>query len=63
MNCLFTKDEYVELEYAKTIPVVFDEDCPETIPERALRFKRVNPMQSLGVEEAKNLFSKYLAEE
>lgn len=23
--------------------IVFDEDCPETTPERALKFKRVNP--------------------
>ena len=39
-----TEDERVELEHAKTMPIIFDSDCPETTPERALRFKRVNPM-------------------
>lgn len=27
-------------------PVVFDEECPETTPERALKFRRVNPRKS-----------------
>lgn len=42
----FTEDERAELERAKTMPIVFDEDCPETTPERALRFKRVNPIRT-----------------
>lgn len=41
---LLTEDERVELERAKTMPITFDVDCPETTPERALRFKRVNPV-------------------
>ena len=39
----FTKEELKELENARRMPVTFDEDCPETTPERAIRFKRVNP--------------------
>lgn len=40
-----TLDEYAELEHAKTMPIIFDEDCPETTPERASRFRRVNPLR------------------
>lgn len=39
----FTEEELKELEIARKMPITFDEDCPETTPERALRFKRVNP--------------------
>lgn len=39
----FSKEEIDELMRAKAMPVTFDRDCPETTPERALRFKRVNP--------------------
>lgn len=42
----FTEDECAELEHTKTMPIIFDEDCPETTPERALRFKRVNPIRT-----------------
>ena len=31
------------LEEADKLPVTFDEDCPETTPERAIKFHRVNP--------------------
>lgn len=41
----FTKRELEELERAKAMPITFDEDCPETTPEIAIRFKRVNPTQ------------------
>lgn len=41
----FTKDERAELDRARTMPITFDEDCPETTPERALRFRRVNPLR------------------
>lgn len=40
-----TKDERAELELAKMMPIIFDGDCPETTPERALRFRRVNPLR------------------
>ncbi|MCD8125459.1 MAG: hypothetical protein LUE23_10630 [Lachnospiraceae bacterium] len=39
----FSKEELEELENARKMPITFDEDCPETTPERAKRFKRVNP--------------------
>ena len=41
----FTKKEITELERAKSMPITFDEDCPETTPERALKFRRVNPVR------------------
>ena len=39
----FTEEEKKELELAREMPIVFDEDGPETTPERALKFRRVNP--------------------
>ena len=42
----FSKEELEELEKAKKMPITFDKDCPETTPERALKFRRVNPSRS-----------------
>lgn len=39
----FTDAEKKELENARKMEIVFDEDCPETTPEKALKFRRVNP--------------------
>lgn len=39
----FTAEEQKELDNARKMPIAFDADCPETTPERALKFKRVNP--------------------
>ena len=39
----FSREELEELARARKLPISFDEDCPETTPERALKFKRVNP--------------------
>ena len=39
----FTDEERKELERARNMPITFDADCPETTPERAMRFQRVNP--------------------
>ena len=39
----FSESEIAELVKARSMPIIFDEDCPETTPERALKFKRVNP--------------------
>ena len=39
----FSAEELAELERARKMPITFDEDCPETTPERAVKFKRVNP--------------------
>ena len=38
-----TREELAELERARKMPIVFDEDCPETTPEKAIKFRRVNP--------------------
>jgi len=43
-----TEEETKMLEEARNKPVVFDEDCPETTPERAIRFRRVNPSKSVA---------------
>ena len=39
----FTEKELEELERARNMPIIFDEDCPETTPEKAVKFQRVNP--------------------
>ena len=39
----FTPRELEELAEARKRPVTFDDDCPETTPEQAVRFRRVNP--------------------
>ena len=39
----FSKEEQEELARARTMPITFDEDCPETTPERGVKFRRVNP--------------------
>lgn len=44
----FSKEELEELEKAKRMPVVFDEDCPEITPEKAIKFRRVNPPHRLA---------------
>ncbi len=41
----FTPEELKELERARAVPITFDEDCPETTPERAVKFRRVNPVR------------------
>lgn len=46
----FTKDEQAELKRARIMLITFDEDCPETTPERALRFKRVNPVRRVAAD-------------
>ena len=46
------KEELRELKAAKEKPIVFDEDCPETTPERALKFRRVNPPRGAGKKRA-----------
>ena len=39
----FTKEELEQLAKARKMPITFDSECPPTTPERALKFKRVNP--------------------
>lgn len=43
----FTAEELRELEEARKRPITFDADCPETTPERAVRFRRVNPPRDM----------------
>lgn len=48
-----TGEELAELEHAKKMPIIFDEDCPETTPEKAIKFRRVNPQhKSTGTHNA-----------
>lgn len=44
----FTEEEKKELDKARTMPITFDADCPETTPERARRFRRVNPRRKVA---------------
>ena len=43
IELMFTEAEKEEFRRARRMPITFDEDCPETTPEMALRFRRVNP--------------------
>ena len=45
----FTAEELRALERARSMPITFDEDCPETTPERAIKFRRVNPPKKSAV--------------
>ena len=49
INAILTDEEIKQLEEAKKKPIVFDEDCPETTPERAIKFRRVNPSRRILV--------------
>lgn len=44
----FTDEERKELERARSMPYVYDEDCPEVTPERAVKFRRVNPPRQIS---------------
>ena len=46
----FTKEELAALEKARTMPITFDDDCPETTPEKAIMFHRVNPRRTARAE-------------
>ena len=49
----FSQDEIDELNRSREMPITFDEDCPETTPERAVRFYRVNlPNKTVKEESA-----------
>ena len=39
----FSPEALARIEKARNMPIVFDKDCPETTPERAIKFRRVNP--------------------
>ena len=44
----FTEEELKELEQARKMPITSDEDCPEISPEKAIKFRRVNPLRRLA---------------
>ena len=43
----FNKEELKEIERAREMPVVFDDDCPEVTPEKAMKFRRINPRRQV----------------
>ena len=47
-NLFFSEDEKKLLIEAGKKTIVFDSDCPETTPEKAKKFKRVNPKRSFA---------------
>jgi hypothetical protein len=52
----FTVEDLKELESAKKKMIIFDEDCPETTPERAVKFQRVHPpRRTVGADLAKKI--------
>ena len=42
INTHLTEEEKKQLEKAKSMPFIYDNDCLETTPEQALKFRRVN---------------------
>ena len=44
----FSQEELDELKRARSVPIVFDEDCPEITPEQAMKFRRVNPVKRVN---------------
>ena len=43
----FNKEELKEIKKAREMPVVFDDDCPEVTPEKAMKFRRINPRRQV----------------
>ena len=39
----FSKEELKELAIARSMDICFDTECPEVTPEKAIKFRRVNP--------------------
>jgi hypothetical protein len=48
----FSEKEINEIKIAREKPITFDEDCPETTPDKAMKFQRVNPRRRNGVKRA-----------
>ena len=47
VNRQFSDAELAELDKARKMPITYDEDCPETTPEMAMRFRCVNPVRKV----------------
>ena len=43
-EAVYTNEDQIQLLSLKDKPILFDEDCPETTPEQAIKFRRVNPV-------------------
>ena len=50
ITATLNEEEMKLLKESREKPIVFDEDCPETTPERAIRFRRVNPPRHIAAE-------------
>ncbi|MBQ6409418.1 MAG: hypothetical protein IJJ64_15460 [Butyrivibrio sp.] len=44
----FTDEEKRQLDEAKRKPLTYDDDCPAVTPEKAVKFKRVNPPRRIN---------------
>lgn len=44
---VFTAEERRQLDEAKKKPIVYDSDCPAVTPEKAKKFRRVNPVKQI----------------
>ncbi len=42
-----SEEEMKLLMESKDRPIVFDEDCPETTPEKAVKFRRVHTSKTI----------------
>ena len=47
IEMVFSAEELRYLEEAKKKPITYDEDSPETTPERAMRFRRVKSSKAV----------------
>ena len=47
INRQFSDAELAEMDKARKMPITYDEDCPETTTEMAIRFRRVNPVRKV----------------
>jgi hypothetical protein len=48
----FSENEINEIKAAREKPITFDADCPETTPEKAIKFQRVNPQRRNNIKRA-----------
>ena len=47
-EAVYTQDDVAQLAKLKDSPIVFDEECPETTPEQAVKYRRVNPVRQFA---------------
>ena len=44
----FNREELKEIKKAREMSVVFDDEGPEVTPEKAMKFRRVNPRRRVN---------------